>query len=98
MSTLMIGYDLNKKDGEDYTELHEAIKKLGSWWHCLESTWLVKTDKTTADVRDALAGHLRGKDKLVVVKVKTPTAWASHNLKSDCVTWLKKNVSETETA
>jgi len=98
MSILMIGYDLNKKDGEDYAELHEAIKKLGSWWHCLESTWLVKTDESVMDVRDKLGSHLRGKDKLVVVKVKTSTSWASTNLKSGCTTWLRRHVSETETA
>ncbi|WP_157662291.1 SinR family protein [Burkholderia ubonensis] len=98
MSILMIGYDLNKKDGEDYKELHEAIKDIGSWWHCLESTWLVKTDKTVSDVRDTLSVHLHGKDKLLVVKVKVPTSWASHNLKSECVTWLKQHVSESETA
>lgn len=98
MAILMIGYDLNKKDGEDYKELHDAIKEIGSWWHCLESTWLVKTDKEVVDVRDKLVAHLHGNDKLVVVKVKTSTAWASHNLKSDCNAWLRRNVSETETA
>lgn len=98
MAILMIGYDLNRKDGEDYKELHEAIKKLGSWWHCLESTWLVTTDEPVADVRDKLVKHLSGADKLVVIKVKTATSWASHNLKSECNTWLRKHVSETETA
>ena len=45
MGTLLIGYDLDKPD-QDYSDLIAAIKKLGAWWHHLDSTWLVKSDLT----------------------------------------------------
>lgn len=36
MNKRLIAYDLVQPGG-DYTKLHESIKGLGSWWHCLES-------------------------------------------------------------
>jgi hypothetical protein len=41
MGTLLIGYDLDKP-GQDYSNLVAEIKRLGAWWHNLDSTWLVK--------------------------------------------------------
>src|SRR5690606_4822099 len=38
-----INYDL-KRPGQNYDELHKAIKNLGDWWHYLGSTWLVDTN------------------------------------------------------
>jgi len=51
MGVLLIGYDLNKPRGDrDYPDLIEAIKAIsGSWWHHLDSTWLIETDKTPID-------------------------------------------------
>ena len=36
----LISYDLNSP-GKNYAQLYAAIQKLGSWWHCLDSTWIV---------------------------------------------------------
>ena len=44
MATYMIGYDLNRP-GQDYPALIDAIKRLGTWWHHLDSTWIVVTDQ-----------------------------------------------------
>lgn len=67
MATHLIGYDLNKN--KDYTELIAAIKTLGPWWHHLDSTWVVKTNLTAKQVRDALGPHIDGDDELLVVDV-----------------------------
>ena len=40
MALLLIGYDLTRP-GQNYPGLIEGIKELGSWWHCLDSTWLL---------------------------------------------------------
>ena len=40
MATMLIGYDLNRP-GQNYDDLFDEIKNLGTWWHCLDSTWLV---------------------------------------------------------
>ncbi|MBN3807141.1 SinR family protein [Paraburkholderia sp. Ac-20336] len=93
MTVFMIGYDLYHKDGAAYDNLEEAIKSLGSWWHCLDSTWLVNitSNKDAGTIRDALNAHLGKGDKLLVMKVATPTNWASWNLPDNCNQWLKDN-------
>lgn len=87
MATLMIGYDLNKP-GKDYGPLVEAIKALGAWWHHLDSTWLVKCEKTATDVRDALRTQLDSNDELLVLDVTgRARAWVGFNERGSA--WLK---------
>ena len=96
MAIFMIGYDLH--EGEDYEDLIEAIKKLGGWWHCLDSTWFVSCNSDATTIRNSLKSHLRnpdsdGGDKLLVVQVITPTSWACTGaFKDECKTWLKNNL------
>lgn len=40
-ASILVGYDLNRPH-QDYGDLIDAIKALGTWWHCLDSTWIVK--------------------------------------------------------
>jgi hypothetical protein len=59
----LITYDLNK-EGKDYNELYDKIKSLGSWFHPLESVWLLRPSfindvntiaeqlRTTMDIND----------------------------------------------
>ena len=50
MSALLITYDLNAP-GQKYDDLYQEIKDLGStWWHYLDSTWVVKTTLTPDQV------------------------------------------------
>ncbi len=97
MSLFMIGYDLH--EGEDYEDLIEAIKaQTNSWWHCLDSTWFVLSDSGAAAIRDTLQPYLRNAnysngDRLLVVKIATPTNWACTGAFSDeCKKWLKDNL------
>jgi len=79
MNTLMIGYDLNKA-GKDYAELIAAIKTMPLWWHHLDSTWLVRTDLSAADLRDKLGSHIDGDDELLVINVTgDAAAWQGFN-------------------
>jgi hypothetical protein len=41
----LITYDL-KKPGRDYSSLYETIKSAKSWWHYLDSTWLIYSNET----------------------------------------------------
>jgi hypothetical protein len=97
MSVFMIGYDLH--EGEDYEDLIDAIKKLGNWWHCLDSTWLVATNSESGAIRDRLKPHLRNPDasngdKLLVVQIPIPanSAWTL-SFNQNCQEWLKNNFS-----
>lgn len=89
MASYLIGYDLNK-NGQDYTALIEAIKGLGSWWHCLDSTWIVKHDGPSTVIRDALKPYIDSNDELLVVKLTGEGAWMG--FKTECSTWLKENL------
>jgi hypothetical protein len=69
MAVYVIGYDLHPKKGEIYDNLFSAIKKVGTtWWHCLDSTWMVVSNKTAAEIRDELRNHIYDDDQLLVIK------------------------------
>lgn len=87
MATKLIAYDLNSP-GQDYQGLIDAIKSLGTWWHHLDSTWLVKSAMTCTQIRDQLAAHLDEGDELLVVDVTNSTrAWRGFSPRGS--TWLK---------
>lgn len=89
MAAYIIGYDLNKP-GQDYTSLFESIKKIGTWWHCLDSTWIVISTLTSSQIRDRLVKHIDANDKLLVAKLAGEAAW--HGLDEQCSKWLKDNL------
>jgi hypothetical protein len=90
MDTLLVGYDLNKS-GKDYDGLFEQIKSSCSkWWHHLDSTWIIKTNKTCAEVRDLLSPFIDSDDELLVVKLSGVGAWKGFN--SSGSDWLKENL------
>lgn len=89
MATIMIGYDLNRPK-QNYVALYEAIKSLANWWwHNLDSTWLIVTNRTPAQVRDTLAQHLDADDELLVIDV-TGRARAWRGFKGTASTWLNE--------
>lgn len=94
MATYIIGFDLNR-EGAGYSErnkaLSEAIKALsGTYWHHLDSTWIVVTEKTAAQIRDELAVHLDQNDELLVVLSGGAGAWEGFNTKGS--QWLKDHL------
>lgn len=89
MTTYIICYDLNRP-GQNYSELYEAIKALGTWWHCLDSTWIVKSGLTSVQVRDKLSSCIDGNDRLLVATLSGDAAWIGFNDK--CSSWLKNNL------
>ena len=89
MTTYIIGYDLNKV--KNYPDLIEAIKSLSTtWWHHLDSTWIVVTNKSAEDIRNILMSHIDGDDELLVVKSGRESAWVGFN--NDGSNWLKDNI------
>lgn len=84
MTVRAINYDLKNGDMDDYQDLFVAIKSLGSVHHAQGSFWLVKTDKTSVQIRDLLKGHLKQGDKLMVSAFDN---WASAQM-SDAAKWL----------
>jgi len=91
MPVYMIGYDLHPSEGEKYTDLYTALEAIGSgYWDCLDSTWLVITEKAPAEIRDELKRYLKEEDRLLVMRYGEGAAW--QGFKDDCETWLEDNL------
>ncbi len=65
---LLITYDLNSP-GQDYKNVHDEIKTAGTWWHHLDSTWIIQTEKTTNYWQKKLHKHMDKNDSLLIIKV-----------------------------
>ncbi len=89
MAVYMVGYDLNKP-GQDYSELFKAIKAYGTWWHHLDSTWIIETEKTAVQVRDNLRQHIDDNDELLVATISAPAAWFGFDKKGS--DWLMEHL------
>jgi hypothetical protein len=90
MNTLLVGYDLNKP-GQDYTGLIEALRAHGTWWHHLDSTWLVMTAKTATQLRDELSELIDASDELLVINV-SGDLWATAGFDDRANAWLQEQV------
>lgn len=91
MKTYLIGYDLNRPRGaNDYPNLFEELKGFGTWWHHLDSTWLVRSSLSAAQIRDQLKPYIDSGDELLVVGLTGEGAWAGFNEKGS--QWLKDNL------
>ncbi|WP_069997771.1 hypothetical protein [Cellulosilyticum sp. I15G10I2] len=71
MKVFLISYDLNKS-GQDYNSLYEAIKACSysdTWWHYLDSTWIIKSNLSVSQVSDKLKSVMDDNDSLLVIEV-----------------------------
>jgi hypothetical protein len=89
MNTYLIGYDLDKP-GQVYKDLIDKIKSFGTWWHCLDSTWLIKSSLSAKAIRDTLNTIIDNNDKLLVARLSGEAAWTGFI--ADCSDWLKNNL------
>jgi len=88
LATLCVTYDLSKP-GREYNDLYEYLKSFGTWCRCLESTWLINTNKLCKDVRDEILKIIDSNDKLLVFSVGSD--WAGYGLSKEIYDWLKNN-------
>lgn len=65
----LISYDLNV-DNNNNQQVRDAICRLGVFTQCLESSWLVDTHMTCADVHEAIVQVLGPGDRFFVCPVK----------------------------
>lgn len=69
----LIGYDLNKAD-KNYDGVYTAIKESSvngaTWWHYLDSTWIIKSNLTVNQVSDKIKPETDENDRFLVIEVK----------------------------
>lgn len=79
MNLHLVTYDL-RKPGRDYATLFAAIKTLGKAIKPLQSTWIVATNYTDAQIRDHLVKFMDPNDGLLVMGLKAEAAWQKLSL------------------
>ncbi len=83
-----VSYDLRQPD-RNYTGLFERLKSSPSWWHYLESTWLIATNESATQLANRLAPAIDRNDLLLVIEVRRGVGgW----LPRDAWNWITKNV------
>ena len=85
----IVCYDL-RPPTQRYASLVERIKSYSGWAYVCESTYLIRTDDTAAQVRDALGADIDGNDKLFVGVISAPAAWKG--LPQEVSEWIKNNL------
>jgi len=69
MTAFLVTYDLRQR-AKDYAPLYEAIKRGRTWWHYLDSCWILVTDETANDIWKAVASHIDRSDILLIIEVR----------------------------
>jgi hypothetical protein len=88
VSTYLVGFDLDSP-GQDYRGISKRLQELSAWWHNLDSTWLVKTEMTSVQLRDDLSKLLDANDKLLIIDVTgRPAAWSGFSDRASA--WIKQ--------
>ena len=83
----LISYDLCKP-GRDYADLFDAIESLGSYSHCLESTWAVDSDLDLKQIYGKVYAKMDSNDRLLI----TPIDGYICRLKEKNTDWLGKHL------
>jgi hypothetical protein len=72
MSVYLISYDLNKSD-KNYDGVYTAIKESSingsTWWHYLDSTWIIKSNLTVNQVSSQIQTQIDANDSFIVIEV-----------------------------
>ena len=70
MKKYLITYDLKNKHISNYEQLFLNIKKLGPWWHYLESTWIIKSELSANDIWNSLKGSILSNDYILIIEIE----------------------------
>lgn len=66
---LLVTYDLNKP-GKDYSSLYKVLKSGGTWWHHLDSTWLIETSEQPVVWYNKISSHVDANDNILIIQVQ----------------------------
>jgi len=88
MNSYMVSYDLIK--WKDYPDLWKVLQT-HNYWHCLGSTWIIKTDETSAQIYTKLRSRIDDDDKLIVNRVLREANWTP-SFPKNCQDWLQTNL------
>lgn len=84
----LVSYDLNNP-GKDYQSLYTELKKAKSWWHYLDSTWIISTSETVESWHKRIRNVIDSNDHFIIVDLtgKTRNGW----LPEKAWDWIRKH-------
>lgn len=92
LASILIAYDIHPATGPAYDNLVQAIQSMGAWWHHLETVWIVRSERTPEEIRDALKAYVGTDDQLLVLDITGDRAgWAG--VSDTGSRWLEDNVT-----
>jgi hypothetical protein len=89
---LLVTYKISA-DKRNYSGLYEAIKAspATSWWHYIDSTWLVRTNESPAAMTTRLRAYLDdAEDSLLILKIDNLNEYSGW-LPQKAWEWIKAN-------
>lgn len=73
MTVYQVDYDLRKQRA--YEPLYERLRSYPVWCRPLESTWVIETSQSAAQVRDYLVDAMDADDGILVTRLSGEAAW-----------------------
>lgn len=90
MAHYVVSYDLHNQ--RYYQPVWDAIEKMGGV-RLLESFWLVTSNLSAAQVRDAIVAAADSDDSVAVIQLQPGSNWGTIRARQSGVNWLKQNIS-----
>lgn len=86
-SFYLIAYDL-RKPGQDYDRMEEKINELEDQIKILETTWIVKTILTSAEIKQKILDVVDGNDHVYICRIDLLSS--AGRLKSEARKWISE--------
>jgi len=86
----LVTYDLNKPV-QEYDELYKELKNSGTWWHYLDSTWLISTSESINNLRQRIQAKIDTNDNLLIFDItsKAYDGW----LPKEAWDWIRSHIA-----
>lgn len=90
MAVYLISYDL-KKPGQDYNRLYEVLKSATSWWHYLESLWLIRSQESPDTWQQRIRNQIDESDVFLIFELYPANRYTGW-LPREAWDWIKQNL------
>ncbi len=86
----LITYDLNRP-GQEYEELYEELRNSSTWWHYLDSTWLIVTQESINELNDRIKNTIDENDRFLIFDITGMDyqGWLSE----EAWQWIRKHIN-----
>ncbi|HCU24468.1 MAG TPA: hypothetical protein DF383_05570 [Deltaproteobacteria bacterium] len=90
MAVYLVSYDL-KKPGQNYFPLYEVLKSGASWWHYLDSTWMIDSHESIEVWEQRIKSQLDQNDSFLIVKLLAGQSYVGW-LPREAWEWVKQRL------